>query len=72
MEEIIQHCKAIEAQNNAILVRQSSIGGMLLVLGASQGGKVREICDKCCKDMEESLDKFYTKPLREMLGESDG
>lgn len=66
MDEITAHLKAIEMQNNALLARQSCLGGMLLVLCACEGKAPEKLGRKIFKDMEEALVKYYQEPLEKL------
>lgn len=66
-EEVIKHLQVIEAQNNAIMARQGCLGGMLVILGAERGKKIRELCEKYYKEMGEAFDKYYTQELEKII-----
>ena len=71
MDAIIQHLRAIEMQNNAILVRQDVLAGMLVLLCTCNGKEMEKYSKKLYKEMGSLLDKYYTEPLKKMIDEEE-
>ena len=71
MDTITQHLRAIEMQNNAILVRQDVLAGMLVLLCAYNGKEMEKYSKKLYKQMGSLLDEYYTKPLKKMMDENE-
>lgn len=68
-KDIITHLKIIEAQNNAIIVRQGYLGAIMMIIGAERGKKVRELCEKYYDGLNEAFNKNYVEPLKELVKE---